>query len=122
MLANHSRLMRELLSSLFSDQSDIEIVDNVTAGEDIVDHAGKVKPDFVIIDSEDAAKVSAHVLREFPNLKVLAIPTNKHGSRLYWADGEIHWQKLDTSAEGILRALREGHEDSSSRTKLPKAS
>jgi chemotaxis response regulator CheB len=116
--------MRELLSTLFSDQPDVEIVGAVSADEHIADHVEKMRPDFVIVDFEDGAKVSDQLLRVFQHLKILAIPSNKNNSRLYWTDGEIHWRKLATSVVGILHALRDRHESRHHRAAmgLPKAS
>jgi chemotaxis response regulator CheB len=124
LLANHSRLIRELLSTLFSDQPDVAIVGAVSADEHLATHVGRTKPDFIIIDLEHATAVSDRLLHEFQHLKVIAVPATKDGSRMYWTDGEIHWRKLATSVEGILHALREGREGPHRRAAmgLPKAS
>ena len=124
LLANHSRLMRELLSALLSDQPDVAIVGAISADEPIAMQVAKTNPDFVIVDLEHATAVSGQLLQEFQHLKVIAIPANKEGSKLYWTDGQIHWRKLATSVDGILQILREWREDSHRRatTGLQKAS
>ncbi|HEY1801720.1 MAG TPA: hypothetical protein VGG46_12370 [Terriglobales bacterium] len=107
LVANRSRLMRELLRSLLMDHNDIEIVDVVGPEADLEDHVSRSHPRFVIVDFQDGVRFCNALIPKFRNLKILAIPAKKTFSRIYWADHGIHSQKVVTSIEGVLCALRE---------------
>lgn len=108
LVANRSRLMRELLRSLLSDHSDIEIVDAVEPEEaNLEDQVSRSHPRFVIVDVQDGVRFCNALIPKFGDLKILAIPAKKTFSRVYWADHGIHSQKVVTSIDGVLCALRE---------------
>jgi len=107
LVANRSRLMRELLRSLLMDHSDIEIVDAIGPEANLEDHVSRFHPRFVIVDFQDGMRFYNTLIPKFSDLKILAIPAKKTFSRIYWADHGIHSQKVVTSIEGVLCALRE---------------
>ncbi len=107
LVANRSRLMRELLRSLLMDHSDIEIVDAVEPEANLEDQVSRSHPRFVIVDFQDGVRFCNALMPKFRDLKILAIPAKKTFSRIYWADHGIHSQKVVTSIEGVLCALRE---------------
>ena len=108
LVANRSRLMRELLRSLLMDHSDIEIVEAVEPEEaNLEERVNQSHPRFVIVDSQDGVRFCNALIPKFSDLKILAIPAKKTFSRIYWADHGIHSQRVVTSIEGVLCALRE---------------
>lgn len=107
LVANRSRLMRELLRSLLMDHNDIEIVDTVEPEANLEEHVSKFHPRFVIVDFRDGVRFCDALIPKFRDVKILAIPAKKTFSRIYWADHGIHSQKVVTSIEGVLCALRE---------------
>jgi hypothetical protein len=107
LVANRSRLMRELLRSLLMDHNDIEIVDTVEPEANLEASISRFHPRFVIVDFKDRVRFCNALMPKFSDLKILAIPAKKTFSRIYWADHGIHSQKVVTSIEGVLCALRE---------------
>lgn len=106
LLANRSRLMRELLRSLFTDQPDIGVMDDAEIDDELPNRVRTAHPHYLVVNSEDGTKACNLLLHEFRHLRILAIPTDKNVSTLYWLDGKIHSRKVATSAEDILRVLR----------------
>jgi len=107
LVANRSRLMRELLRSLLTEHTDIEIVDAVEPEANLAEHLSRSHARFLIVDFQDGARFCNALIPKFQDLKILAIPAKKTFSRIYWADRGIHSQRVVTSIEGVLCALRE---------------
>jgi DNA-binding NarL/FixJ family response regulator len=107
LIANRSRLMRELLRSLLADHADIEVVDAVEPGRDLIEHVRRYHPNCLIVDYENGGRFFNAFMPKFKDLKILAIPAKKTSSRIYWADGETHSENVTTSVDGVLQALRE---------------
>ena len=107
LVANRSRLLRELLRSLLAEHSDIQIVDTVEPETDLAEHVSRTRARFVIVDSQDGLRFCNALIPKFQDLKILAVPAKKTFSRIYWADRGIHSQRVVTSIEGVLCVLRE---------------
>jgi len=109
LVANQPRLLRELILSTFSDQPDIEIVGEVADESDIRAKVSTTDPNFVVIALDDPNKRPAicdDLLREHPNLRVIAVAASKESVVYYWASLDIHSSNIEASEEGILNILR----------------
>ena len=108
-VANKPRLMRELIMATMSDQPDIEIVAEVQEECDIPSVVEKTMPEFLIIALDSPTvrpSICDALLRQYPNMKILALAPDGNWSVFYWASLNIHAVDLETSEAGILRALR----------------
>ena len=109
LVANQPRLLRELILSTFSDQPDIEIVGEVEDESEIRAKVSTTDPNFVVIALDDPNKRPAicdELLREHPNLRVIAVAARKESVVYYWASLDIHASNIEASEEGILSTLR----------------
>jgi chemotaxis response regulator CheB len=109
LVANRPRLMRELIITTFSDQPDIEIVDEVPDEADIPGSVEKTNPDFLIIAQDTLGKrpgICDVVLRQRPNLRIIAILPHHRHSVYYWASIEIYSREVEASEDAILGILR----------------
>jgi len=109
LMANRPRLMRELLLTTFSDQPDIEIVDEVPDESDIPAGVEKTHPDFVVITQDSLTEqpgVCETVLRRYPHTRIIAIVPHHNFSIFYWASMDICSRKVEASEEAILGILR----------------
>jgi len=109
LVANQPRLLRELILSTFSDQPDIEIVGEVADESEIRAKVSTTDPNFVVIALDDPSKrppICDDLLREHPNLRVIAVATRNESVVYYWASLDIHSSNVEASEEGILSTLR----------------
>jgi DNA-binding NarL/FixJ family response regulator len=109
LVANRPRLMRELILTTFSDQPDIEIVDEVPEEADIPAGVDKTHPDVVVITQDtlgEQPSVCEVVLRQHPNVRIIAIVPRHDFSICYWASMDIRSRKVEASEEAILGILR----------------
>jgi len=109
LVANQPRLLRELILSTFSDQPDIETVGEVEDESEIRAKVSTTDPNFVVIALDDPNKrpsICDELLREHPNLRVIAVATRKESVVYYWASLDIHASNIEASEEGILSTLR----------------
>lgn len=109
LVANRPRLIRELLLTTFSDQPDIEIVGEVADEADILESVEKTNPDFVIIAQDTLGKrpsVCDTVLRQHPDIRIIAVAPHNNYSVHYWASLNIHSRDVEASEEALLGVLR----------------
>ena len=109
LVANQPRLLRELILSTFADQPDIEIVGEVTDESEISAKVSTTAPNFVVIALDDPNKrptICDDLLREHPQLRVIAVAARKESVVYYWASLDIHSSNIEASEEGILNILR----------------
>jgi DNA-binding NarL/FixJ family response regulator len=109
LVANQPRLLRELILSTFADQPDIEIVGEVADESEISATVSTTTPNFVVIALDDPNKRPAicdDLLRDHPNLRVIAVAARKESVVYYWASLDIHSSNIEASEEGILQTLR----------------
>ena len=109
LVANHPRLMRETVLTTFADQPDIEIVGEVTDEEEITESVRKTLPHFVVIALEEPDKrprICDVLLREHPEVRVIAVAPERNYIVYYWASLEIHSNDIEASEEGMLNAMR----------------
>ena len=109
LVANRPRLMRELILTTFADQPDIEIVGEVGDESEISESIKRTLPNFVVIALDHPGKRPAicdELLREHPEVRVIAVAPEKNFVVYYWASFNIHSNDIEASEEGILSAMR----------------
>jgi chemotaxis response regulator CheB len=111
LVANRPRLMRELILTTFADQPDIEIVGEVAEESEIFDSVKKTLPNFVVIALDQPGRrprICDELLREHPEMRVIAVAPEKNFVVYYWASLNIHSNDIEASEEGILNVIRTG--------------
>lgn len=109
LVANRPRLMRELILTTFADQPDIEIVGEVEEESEISEFIKRTLPNFVVIALDHPGRRPAicdELLREHPEVRVIAVAPEKNFVVYYWASLDIHSNDIEASEEGILGAMR----------------
>lgn len=109
LVANRPRLMRELILTTFADQPDIEIVGEVGEESEISESVKRTLPNFVVIALDHPSKRPAicdELLRDHPEVRVIAVAPEKNFVVYYWASLDIHSNDIEASEEGILSAMR----------------
>ena len=111
LVANQPRLMRELVLATISDQPDIEIVGQVDHDAAVRAAVESTAPDFLIValdSSDQLSKPFVELLVAHPRLKILGIAPNRDATICYWLSMEIRSNRVESSEEGMLGALRGG--------------
>lgn len=109
LVANRPRLMRETILATFADQPDIEIVGEVTDESEIFENVKRTLPNFVVIALDHPGqrpRICDELLREHPEVRVIAVAPAKNYVVYYWASLDIHASDIEASEEGLLSALR----------------
>jgi chemotaxis response regulator CheB len=109
LVANRPRLMREVIMAALRGQPDIEIVGEVSDERDILEQVRATVPDLLVIaldESEVRPAICDRVLREYPQLRVIAVASRKDRTLYYWASFDIHCADIESSAAGILGAVQ----------------
>lgn len=109
LVANRPRLMRESILEALADQPDFEIVGEVGAESEIPEYVKKTLPNFVVIALDHPSRRPAicdEILREHPDVRVIAVAPEKNCVVYYWASLEIHSSDVEACEEGLLNALR----------------
>jgi len=109
LVANRPRLMRETILATFADQADVEIVGEVADDSEIVESVKRTRPNFVVIALDQPGsrpQVCDALLREHPEVRVIAVAPANNYVVYYWASLDIHSSKIEASEEGMLNVLR----------------
>jgi DNA-binding NarL/FixJ family response regulator len=110
LFANKPRLMRELLMATICDQPDIEIAGEIQDNDtEVMDAVEKTHPDFLIValeKSEERPAICDFVLQKHPQIKIIAIAPERDSTIYYWAALDIRSNRIETSEESLLNALR----------------
>jgi chemotaxis response regulator CheB len=109
LVANSPRLMRETILTTFADQPDVEIVGEVANESEIFEAVKRTQPNFVVIALDHPSRrprICDDLLREYPELRVIAVAPAKNYVVYYWASLDIHSSDIEASEEGVLSALR----------------
>ena len=107
-VANRPRLMRELMVATISEQPDIETVGEVQDAE-LVSAVEKTRPDFLIVALEKfnrLPQVCHSILQSYPQMKVIAVSSDRNSSMFYWASLKVQSNEIEASEAGVLGALR----------------
>jgi len=111
LVANRPRLMRELVLTTFADQPDIEIVGEVSSDAEIAERVHQTHPDFLVIALDTPARrppICDTVLRQHPEMRIIALAPDQGLSSFYWASFNIHASSFEASEESILDTVRRG--------------
>jgi chemotaxis response regulator CheB len=109
LVANRPRLMREVIVGALTGQPNIEIVGEVADERDILEQVRATLPDLLVIaldESEERPAICDRVLREHPQLHVIAVASRKDRTLYYWASFDIHCADIESSAAGMLGAVQ----------------
>lgn len=109
LVANHPKLMRELILATLADEPGIEIVGEVADEAEIPDRVHQTLPDLLVIALDDPGKrprICDAVLRDHPQVRIIAVASDQNRSTGYWASFDIHSDDIEPSAAGILNAVR----------------
>jgi len=109
LVASGPRLMRELILNTFSDQPDIEIVNEVPDEADIIEKVEKTNPDFVVIARDTLAErpnICEILLSGRPDIRMIAVAPHDNYLVYFWASPDIHSRQLEASEEALLEVLR----------------
>jgi chemotaxis response regulator CheB len=109
LVANRPRLMRETILAMFADQPDIEIVGEVDDDSEIIECVKRTLPNFVVIALDQPGRrprVCDDLLREHPDVRVIAVAPAENYIVYYWVSLDIHSSNIEASEDGMLSALR----------------
>jgi hypothetical protein len=109
LVANRPRLMRETILAMFADQPDIEIVGELDDDSEIMECVKRTLPNFVVIALDQPGRrprVCDDLLREHPDVRVIAVAPAENYIVYYWVSLDIHSSNIEASEDGMLNALR----------------
>jgi DNA-binding NarL/FixJ family response regulator len=109
LVANRPRLIRELMMATISDQPDIEVVGEIQQETELENAVEETRPDVLIVALEKTDRlpdVCASILRNHPQLRVIAIASDRNSSMFYQASLHIESNQIEASEAGVLGAIR----------------
>lgn len=110
LVANRPKLMREVIVAALADQPGIEIVGEVSDEAEILKQVHATLPDLLVIaldENEQRPAICDRVLREHPELRIIAVASRKDRTLYFWASFDIHCADIESSAAGILNAVHD---------------
>jgi chemotaxis response regulator CheB len=110
LVANRPKLMREVILATLVDQPGIEIVGEVTEEGEILGQVQATLPDLLVVgleENEQQPAICDRVLREHPELRIIAVASRKNRTLYFWASLDIHCADIESSAAGILGAVHD---------------
>jgi DNA-binding NarL/FixJ family response regulator len=108
LVANRPKLMREVILAALAEHPGIEIVGEVSDEAEILEHVRDKRPDLLVIaldDTEQRPPICDRILREHPDLRIIAVASRKDRTLYFWASFDIHCADIETSTAGILGAV-----------------
>lgn len=111
LIANHPRLIRELIRTTMADQPDIELVGEVEKQQDLAEAVAQTRPEVLIIPMDDEKEYRVQcgfLLGRYPEMKIIALAPEQNRALLCWAIIDIRSKSLESSEDGILNAVRQG--------------
>ena len=109
LVANRPKLMRELILNTLADDPGIQIAGEVSDESEIRERVNQTSPDLLLIALDEPAKRPAicdRLLRDRPDLRIIAVASQENYSVFYWASFDIHSSEIEPSEQGILNAVR----------------
>lgn len=109
LVANRPRLMRDLVLATIQDQPDIEVVGEAEDAMQITEMVECLRPDYLILALEGAEVrpgLCGFLLGRYPQMKILAVGSERNHSTFYWAFVDIRSKTVETSEQGMLGVLR----------------
>lgn len=119
LMANRPKLMREVILAALADQPGVEIVGEVSDESDILPQVQATLPDLLVIaldENELRPPICDRLLREHPDLRIIAVAPRKDRTLYFWASFDIHCADIETSLAGIMSVVH--HPAESGRTPL----
>ena len=119
LVANRPKLMREVILTALADQPGVEIVGEVSDESEILLQVQATLPDLLVIaldENELRPPICDQVLREHPELRIIAVAWRKNRTLYFWASFDIHCTDIETSLAGIMSVVHQPAE--SGRTAL----
>ena len=119
LVANRPKLMREVILTALADQPGVEIVGEVSDESDILPQVRATLPDLLVValdENELRPPICDQVLREHPELRIIAVASRKNRTLYFWASFDIHCTDIETSLAGIMSVVHQPAE--SGRTPL----
>jgi len=107
LVANRPKLMREVVLNAFAGQPGIEIVGEVSDEAEILKQVRATLPDLLVIaldENEQRPPICERVLREYPQLRIIAVASLRNRTLCFWASFDIHCADVESSMAGILGA------------------
>ena len=108
LVANHPKLMREVVLATLADQPGIEVVGEVSEEGQILKQVRDTHPDLLIFALDETEQLPAlcdRVFQERPDLRIITVASLKDRTRCFWASFDIHCADIETSTAGILGAV-----------------
>ena len=109
LVANRPKLIRELILATISDQPDIEVVGEIRRETDLENAVNETRPDVLIVALDSTNRlpgICSSILRNYPQLRVIAIAPDRNSSMFYQASLHIESNPIEASEEGVLTAIR----------------
>ena len=109
LVANRPKLMRELILATLADEPGVEIVGEVSDDAEIPALVDQTLPDLLVIALDEPGmrpRICDTVLRDHPQVRIIAVAADQNRSTGYWASFNIHSDDIESSEEGILHAVR----------------
>jgi len=113
LVANRPKLMREVVLAALADQPGIEIVGEVSDEAEILKQVHATLPDLLVIaldENEQRPAICDRLLREHPELRIIAVASRKDRTLYFWASFDIHCANVESSAAGIVSAVYDAPE------------
>lgn len=108
LVANSPKLMRDVVLAALADQPGIEIVGEVANEAEIAQQVQATLPDLLVIalgQNEGRPAICDRILREHPELRIIAVASREDRTLYFWASFDIHCTDIESSAAGILGAV-----------------
>jgi len=110
LIANSTRIWRDMLYDTIREESDIEVVGDVSEENAIVPATERTNPDCVIVPlDEPGVSLSMYttILLRRPHVRIVAIGDGTDVVEIYWKseEGDIRRTYSTASREAILKAL-----------------
>ena len=110
LIANATRIWRDMLYDTIREESDIEVVGDVSEENAIVPATERTNPDCVIVPLDEpgaAMPIYTEILAKRPHIRIVAIGEGTDVVEIYWMseEGKIRRTYSTASREAILRAL-----------------
>ena len=110
LIANSTRIWRDMLYDAIRSEPDIEVVGDVTEENAIVSATERTNPDCVIVPLDEpgaAMPICKQILTKRPHIRIVAIGEATDVVEIYWMseEGDIRCTYTTASREAILRAL-----------------
>ena len=102
-------MMREAVRTALCRHDDLEIVGELEDEQEILSAIDRTKAHCLVVAQEEFGKRPAIcdiVFEKYPHMKILAVAEGSDDSAFYWMFMEIRLSRIETSEEGVIKALR----------------